>query len=335
MIPYDSDLFKDFNGAIDIRLDSCVVFRNAYGFADLANQRLNRVDTAFQTASACKFFVAIGIMKMVEAGKLSLEDRIGEILHFDLRAIDPALTIRQLLTHTSGVPDYFDESVMDDYAELWTDFPNYRIRKTSDLLPLFINKPMMYPRGARFQYNNSGYVLLALVLEEMAGVPFDVYLADTLFKPCGMTDTAYWELDRLPANCANAYIFDPERNDYFTNIYSVDAKGSGAGGAFTTVLDIMALWKRLLDGLVLTRETMEAMFSVQATGDGVFYGYGVWLRKTEAGYFIPFFQGSDPGVSFISSYDFIKRRAITLISNMGNDVWSLERKIIKLMDKTE
>lgn len=71
--------------------------------------------------------------------------------------------MKQLLNHTSGVPDYFDESVMEKYEELWIDYPNYKIRHNSDLLPLFINKPMMYSKGEKFQYNNTGYVLLATI----------------------------------------------------------------------------------------------------------------------------------------------------------------------------
>ena len=88
------------------------------------------------------------------------------------------------LTHTSGVPDYFDESVMDEYEELWIDFPNYKIRYNNDLFPLFINKPMLYPKGEKFQYNNSGYVLLASIIEKISGMYFDEYLQKNIFKPC-------------------------------------------------------------------------------------------------------------------------------------------------------
>ena len=91
-------------------------------------------------ASAGKAFVAVGILQLIEAGKLDFESTLGELLDIDLHDIDPEVTVRQLLNHTSGVPDYFDENVMDEYEELWTDFPNYKIRSNSDLLPLFIEK---------------------------------------------------------------------------------------------------------------------------------------------------------------------------------------------------
>ena len=97
--------------------------------------------------------------------------------------------MRQLLTHTSGVPDYFDESIMDEYEELWIDFPNYRIRKNSDLLPLFLTKPMLYSKGSKFQYNNTGYVLLAMILEQITNQEFDEVLNELVFAPAEMCCT--------------------------------------------------------------------------------------------------------------------------------------------------
>ena len=128
------------------------------------------------------------------------------MLDIDLNYIDGDVTVEQLLNHTSGVPDYFDETVMDEYEELWTNYPNYKIRCSSDLLPLFIDKPMMYPKGEKFQYNNTGYVLLAMIIEKVTGLLFDQYLKVNVFDVCDMESTGYYELDRLPAKCANNYI---------------------------------------------------------------------------------------------------------------------------------
>ena len=158
---------KEFRGNAYIIKDGDVLLNYSGGFADLANEIPNTIDTRFASASMSKTFVAVGILQLIEAGKLGLEDTIGSILDFDLKQIDPNVTVRQLLNHTSGVPDYYDESVMDDYEALWTDYPNYRIRHNHDMLPLFIDKPMMYSRGERFQYNNSGYVLLAMIIEKI------------------------------------------------------------------------------------------------------------------------------------------------------------------------
>ncbi|MEC0238280.1 serine hydrolase [Paenibacillus dokdonensis] len=325
---YEELIDDHFSGVISVRRDGEVVFQKAYGYADLPNQVMNQIDTKFATASAGKAFVAVAILQLIDEGKLRFEDRLGDVLRMDLNLLNRGITIEQLLDHTSGIPDYFDESVMDNYDELWQDYPNYKIRSSADLLPLFINKPMMYPPGERFQYNNSGYVMLGLVIEEKTGMRFDEYLQKVVFNPCGMTDTGYYELDRLPARCANAYIYDSERQQFYTNIYSVDAKGTGAGGAFTTVMDIHKFWDGLLGGKLISSEMVSNMLNLHSSDGSARYGYGMWL--IEAGdHFIPFFQGCDPGVSFVSTYSLKQKLNITIASNFGSDVWDINEKILK------
>lgn len=317
---------NNFRGNILVCKNDNLIFQKSYGYADLANQIPNEYDTKFATASAGKVFVAVGILQLIEKGMLMFHDKIGDIFDFDLKQIDPDITIKQLLTHTSGIPDYFDENIMTEYEELWIDFPNYKIRSNKDLLPLFINKPMMFPRGSKFQYNNAGFVVLAMVIEKIVQKPFDEYLKQNIFEPCKMTDTGYYELDRLPAKCAGNYILDTKRNEYRTNIFSVDAKGTGAGGAFTTTKDIKLFWCNLLANKLLSPEMTLQMLSNQS-GESECYGYGIWLRKKDD-YFIPYFQGSDPGVSFISCYDIKSRLMVTLVSNYGDNVWKLLNDIL-------
>ncbi len=299
----------------------------SFGYMDLANKMPNRIDTRFATASAGKIFVAVAILQLIEAGKLRFDSPIGEYLHFDLHAIDRVITVEQLLTHTSGIPDYFDESVMQDYDELWRDYPNYKIRKSSDLIPLFIDKPMIYPRGEKFQYNNTGFVVLGLIIEELTGVLFDEYLQKAVFQPCEMLDTGYFALDRLPERCANSYICDEQNGNYHTNIYSVDVKGTGAGGAFTTVWDINRFWSALLTFRLLSAPMTKKMLVPHAGSGKAQYGLGVWLDQTAAGSFTPHIEGSDPGVSFISSYDLDRELCVTVVSNFGHNVWRLQKEI--------
>ncbi|MBE5979709.1 MAG: serine hydrolase [Paenibacillaceae bacterium] len=321
----DSIIPADFRGCISIYENNEKLFEKAYGYADLSNQVLNDMETRFATASAGKVFVAVGILQLIEKRLLHLEDKIDSFFDFDLEQIDKEITVEQLLTHTSGIPDYFDESVMTEYEELWYNFPNYRIRTNKDLLPLFIHKPMMYPRGSKFQYNNTGYVVLAMILEKITEMEFDQYLEKSIFFPCKMGHTGYYELDRLPAKCAFNYIFDEVRNDFRTNIYSVDVKGTGAGGAFTTIGDIRLFWKNLLSCQLLSPAMTETMLS-NHSGESQCYGYGIWLKKA-GNDFNPYFQGCDPGVSFKSAFDKNSQLLITIVSNYGDNVWKLWREI--------
>lgn len=331
----DETIEKDFSGCISVVKNGEIFFQKSYGYADLPNKISNELDTKFATASAGKAFVAVGILQLIESGKLSFEDKIGELLDFDLKAIDKSITVKQLLCHTSGIPDYFDESIMSEYEELWRDYPNYKIRKSSDLIPLFIDKPMMYPAGEKFQYNNTGFVVLGLIIEKLTGKLFDQYLNEKVFKPSGMLDTGYYELDRLPAKCANSYIYDKQRKEYYTNIYSVDVKGTGAGGAFTSVLDIDKFWSSLFEGKLISHRMLEQMLKVQSQSKSQFYGLGLWLDKTKDNSYTPHFEGCDPGVSFISSYDNFNNVSITAVSNFGCNVWKIRRNILELLEDTD
>ena len=329
---------QNLRGAAYIVRNDEVLYSCCGGFADLANEIPTTHETRFATASMGKTFVATGILQLIEKGILKLEDTLGDILDTDLKEIDPNVTVKHLLTHTSGVPDYFDESVMNDYEALWTDYPNYRIRHNSDMFPLFIDKPMMYPKGQRFQYNNTGYILLAGIIEKVTGMSFDEYLRQNVFDVCGMDSTGYFELDRLPARCANSYICCGRPDEYKLNIYSVGAKGTGDGGAFVTVKDIVRFWKGLIDHKLLSAETVNEMFSKQS-GDGKdpeegYYGYGVWIIDTPGGQDYVYMQGIDDGVSAISEYNPNNGMITVILSNYGDNVWSRMRKVRKEMYHT-
>lgn len=328
-------LDASFRGNIYIVQNNRVLYESESDFADLPNEIPNTRETKFASASAGKVFVAVAILQLVEQGRIKLDDTLGALLDIQLNDIDRDVTVRQLLNHTSGVPDYFDESVMEEYEELWKDYPNYKIRHNSDLLPLFIHKPMMYPKGERFQYNNSGYVLLAMIIEKVTGMDFDQYLKANIFDRCGMEATGYYELDRLPAKCACNYIYCADTDDYRTNIFSVDAKGTGAGGAFITVKDMVRFWTHLMDGSLLAKASVSEMLSKQS-GDGSdaeegYYGYGVWIIDNPDGRDYAYFQGCDPGVSFISEYNPNNGMISVLVSNYGDNVWKEMRKIREVL----
>ena len=320
---------SDFNGVVSVSKDGKSIFKQAYGYADLPNKRPNNVDSIFEVASGSKAFVATGIMKLIEEGKLGLDSRLGGLLDIDLKQISPEITVRQLLNHTSGIPDYFDESVMDDMSELWAQFPCYLMRKPADMLPTFIDKPMMYPAGEKFQYNNTGYAVLAMLIEKITGMDFDKYLTKLIFEPCGMNNTGYYELDRLPANCSTAYIHDEEQDVYFTNIYSTNAKSDGAGGVYTTVGDIERFWQHFLAGDIVSKASVEAMTSVQAKDedDDDIYGFGFWLDED-----VPYFQGMDPGISFMTRRQHNGLLTV-IVSNFCNDVWEINRNIEDLFQE--
>ena len=324
---------EGFRGNILIVRKGAVLYESSSGFADLANEIPNTMDTRFATASVGKTFVAVGILQLVERGLIKLGDTLGTLLDIDLKQIDPDVTVEQLLNHTSGVPDYFDETVMDDYEDLWKDYPCSKIRSNNDMFPLFIDKPMMYPRGEKFQYNNTGFILLAAIIEKISGMDFDAYLKKNIFDICGMDSTGYFEMDKLPSKCAHNYIYCEKTNDYRTNIFSVGAKGTGDGGAFVTAGDLVRFWQGLIGHKLISEDTFKKMISKQS-GDGSdpeegYYGYGVWIIDNPQGNDLAYMQGCDPGVSAIAEYNPDNEQISIALSNYGDNVWALMRKIRK------
>lgn len=322
---------NDFSGFVTVTSNDESLLCAAYGYRDLPNQIKNNVETIFGTASGSKTFVAVAIMKLIEEKKIGIDQPIKHILSKQIPNIDPNVTVHQLLNHTSGIGDYYDEELISNYADLWQDFPNYKIRKNNDLLPLFIDKKMVAAPGKKFQYNNTGYVLLAMIIEEVTRQAFDCYLKHILFEPAGMTSTGYFALDRLPGNVANSYIYDDETADYYSNIYSIDVKGTGAGGCFTTLKDLERFWQILFSGKIISEHAVNMMHTIQATDH---YGYGFWIAQKDH-YAFPYMQGHDPGISFISSYNRSLNLQITIMSNLEQNVWTLHKELSALFSDEE
>lgn len=302
----------DFSGVILLkRQDTWSV---AKGMADRANERPNAIDTRFGIASGCKIFTAVAICQLVEEGELSFEAKLSELLP-DLFPNFP-VTIHQLLTHTSGMPDYFDEETMNDFEKLWMDRPMYLMKTCSDFLPMFQNKPMMFEPGARFQYNNAGFIALGLVVEKITGQAFIEAAKERIFMRANMVDSGYFSLDRLPKQTAIGYI--DQENGWRTNQYALPIVGGADGGAFVTANDMVLFWERLMDYSLLSKEMTSRMLTPHVMIEDGNYGYGVWIKREEDTLVKYHVSGYDPGVNFHSGYYPKDRSILTVLSNTNN-----------------
>ncbi|MEK5080630.1 serine hydrolase [Solibacillus sp. FSL W7-1436] len=294
----------DFSGTVLVKRNNDVLQQQSSGYANRADWILNNVETRFGIASGCKIFTAVAICQLVEKGQLSFESKLSEILDIPFTRFDEEITIHHLLTHTAGIPDYFDEEVMEDFADLWVNQPMYLMRNGRDFLPLFQHEPMKLAVGERFHYNNAGYILLGLVVEQVSGKHFDEYMTEKIFNRAGMEHSGYFELDALPSNTALGYI-EKEDGSWKTNIYSVPVKGGADGGAFVTVEDMHRFWQALMKfellGEAMTQQLLTPYIHTDEDFDR-FYGYGVWIDKKEDCISKYHVMGYDPGVSFHSAF---------------------------------
>lgn len=304
-----------FSGTVFVKDGERILADVSYGYANRSEQLKNQTTSRYGIASGCKLFTSIAICQLVEEGKLSFDTTIGECLDLDFPYLDEKITIHHLLTHTTGMPDYFDEEVMDDFEELWVKNPMYHLRRLSDFLPLFQNEHMKSPKVGRFHYNNAGYILLGLIVEQVSGLVFTDYVEERIFKEVGMLESGYFAFDALPQGTALGYI-DNSDGTWKTNIYSLPVKGGSDGGAYVTAKDMVRLWEALMNHRLLNKVLTNQLLTAHTQVDeDSFYGYGIWIKKNEKGVFKYHVMGYDPGVSFHSAYFPNSSQIVVVCSN--------------------
>lgn len=291
---------NQFSGTVIVKEYNNLLADVSYGFSNRSEQLRNQSETRYGIASGCKLFTSIAICQLVEKGDIKFDSTLRECLDFPF--FDENITIHQLLTHTSGIPDYFDEEEMDDYEELWIKNPMYHIRNLRDFLPLFQDKNMKNIPGAKFHYNNAGYVLLGLVVEQVSGLVFTDYIEEHIFQKACMKGSGYFESDLLPEKTALGYI-DQHDGTWKTNIFSLPAKGGSDGGAFVTAQDMGKLWEALIDHQLLSEDMTNQLLTphIKIKEDS-FCGYGIWIKKNKNIVLKYHVMGYDPGVSFHSAF---------------------------------
>jgi CubicO group peptidase (beta-lactamase class C family) len=293
----------DFSGSVFVEnMDKVLVDIN-FGYANRSDQLENNSATRYGIASGCKLFTAIAICQLVEEGKISFDSKLSDCLTIDFKHFDDKVTVHHLLTHTSGIPDYFDEDVMDNFEELWVNNPMYQIRKLNDFLPMFQNDPMKSQVGESFHYNNAGYILLGLIVEQASELEFSDYVQKHIFNKADMTQSGYFSFDSLPQNTALGYIDNPD-GTWKTNIYSLPVIGGSDGGAFVTANDMAKLWNALMNYQLLNETYTNKLLSTHTqVNESGFYGYGLWIKKKTDNSILKYhIMGYDPGVSFHSAF---------------------------------
>ncbi|TVR97203.1 MAG: class A beta-lactamase-related serine hydrolase [Trueperaceae bacterium] len=271
-----------FSGVIDVRERGETVFAEAFGMAQRAERIPNTLGTRFAIASGTKTLTSVAVLQLVDAGRVGLDTRLVDCVDVPLPNVAPEVTLHHLLSHGAGIPDYFDEAVMDDYEALWRERPMYGMRAPSDFLPLFVHQPMKAAPGTTWAYNNAGYVLLGLVVEHVTGTPFTQFVQRHVFDACGMASSGFFAMDRLPGG--TAYGYAPAGDGAWrTNVYSVPIVGGPDGGAYTTAHDLVRLWDALLGGRLLREPTLQHMLTphwrTDPNDDEGQYGCGIWITR--------------------------------------------------------
>ncbi len=324
---------NNFSGVISIRKEGKIIYENSVGYAERSNKLSINKNTKFGIASGTKFFTALAIGKLIEEGKISFETKVFDIIKYLFDSYSKEITIRQLLTHTSGIPDYYDEEKIEDFNNFFLNIPWYKLKEPNDYFPIFPKEAMKFLPGQRFSYNNSGYVLLAAIIKEVSGIPYKDYIEAQIFNVNGMNRSGLFPLNRLPENTAIGYIEDAD--SWQTNVFSLPIVGGGDGGAFTTVGDLYFLWDAFLNNKILSEDMVQLYIKphtkAESEGENLYYGYGIWVYKKMGQPIEEYIIGCDPGVSFKSAIIREKDIIYTVISNTDNGAWPITREIASLI----
>ncbi len=257
-----------------------------YGFADLELKAAVTPDTVFEIGSMTKQFVAVAIMTLVEQGKVGLDDSPAKYLP-DLPSAWRAVTIRQLLTHTSGIPDF--EEVLGYGA--------YRIPTTAEqLIAKVADRPMDFPPGTGWHYSNTGYYLLGLIVEKASGEPYVTVIEKRILGPAGMTRTRSSTPAEIIAGRASGYALEGGRVENRDPVQPTAV--GGAGDLVSTVGDLVR-WNSFLDAhSVLSNESYAKIWTDQPLADGSLSGYGFgWFVTPVRGHRAQEHSGGTAGFS--------------------------------------
>lgn len=315
---------SNFSGSYALFQDDKCSDSGSSGYANKMFEYPNSPELAYGSASCTKAFTATAILILVSQNKLALTDLASKYLSSE-KFLNKNITIHSLLTHTSGVADYFDESVMSDFAELWKDKPNYSYTKPQDFFALIneASKNNTQTINNEFKYSNSGFVILAAIVEKISGLSFTDFVQQNIFDNAKMNHTGFYRFDETPKNKIVMATGYTQNNK--TNIYSLPVIGGGDGGVFISVLDMNKFWLWFENGACdknnicqISNELINKAWSILATehydgNDGDSYGYGFWIQKNNPDTIM--IQGFDPGVCFFSFYNRKTKRSFTLAQN--------------------
>jgi len=306
-----------------------VVKTKGYGLASIELNVHATPDTVYQLQSITKSFVACGIMLLAEDGKLGLDDKITNYLS----GLPPAwssVTVRHLLTHTSGIPNFISDQGSGKEIIAFAQ----KASSSEEIIGWAAGRPLKFAPGEGRRYSSTGYHLLGMVIEKVSGKPWGQFLHERIFAPLGMTRTRVWSTADIIPNRASGYTnFGSLQNGlWFTPAYMESA----AGGLGSTVQD-MARWESALQaGTILKLPTLAQMEvpiklnngSIVQGNDGTRYGLG-WDLQTYQGHSI-MGHGGDHLSGFTANFSRFtddKLAVIVLTNLMPLDIGGITRRV--------
>lgn len=333
-----------FNGNVLIAENGKIVYEKSFGYADAAAKKLNSTTSTFHIASISKTFTATAILQLAERGKLDLDEPVVKYLkNFPY----PQITVRHLLSHSSGLPSY--ENLFDSIRNVHPDtmFTN------ADILPAYVtlHPPLLYVPLSNYNYNNINYAILGLIVEELSGKALHDYIKEHILKPAGMSDTFFpkiifyhytaQEAKKLSIMYRYRHLYSrlPERVDTvpFVSKYWYNYNFEGFGDIISTTSDLLKYDQALYNNVLLQKSTLTAAFTPTLLNSGKANdaGFGLcWIIGQDSTFGkLVMHGGGVPGLRTFLLRNITKRQTIILLDNNENEVEQLAMDALKILNK--
>ena len=332
--------------AVLVRKDGRTVFERGYGARELRTLAKIDAQTNFRLASCSKQFTAMSVMLLVHDGKLHYEDKLTDVLP-DFPAYGKAISIRNLLNHTSGLPDYEDLMAAEEKrkgAALWSETRQIQDAEVLDLLKQ--EKTGKFAPGTKWSYSNSGYVILGLVVAKLSGQPFPEFLRERIFAPLKMNATVAYVKGKNEM-ARRAFGHSKDGRVWKETDQSSTSATLGDGGVYSSLEDLAKWDEALAQHTLLSEKEMQAALAPGKLADGsqpkwpansdrpegtpVSYGFG-WFLDPYRGHQRMWHYGDTMGFhSYIVRFVEDKLTIIVLCNRTDLDPEALALKVADLM----
>jgi len=310
---------RQFNGNILIAEKGKVIYENAIGWANIPASDGLTLETPFYLASIAKIFTATAIIQLQEKGALNYDQKIG-VYFPELGTFGNRITIRHLLNHTSGIPDYFkmewDEPGVTN-AQIYGKLVN--------------DMRLNFKPGNKFSYSNTGYILLALIVEKVSGIPFFNYIDKFICNPLEMENTWVHDLRKpgiLQKERAIGYNAKMKKDDDYHLLTW------GDGGMYSTLQDLFIFDKALYDGSLISSESLEEAYSPVVLSNGTIknYGFGWVIGSNNNGKVVSHSGGLVGFRNYFERQIEVGNTIIILTNNSNKDIIKIRNTLVKILD---
>ncbi len=308
-----------FNGSVAVMDNGKTIYEKCYGYSDLQKKIPLNDNSLFELASCTKQFTAMAIMMLAERGKLNYSDTLQRFIP-DLPYY--GITIENLLTHTSGLPDYMEE--MESHWDKTKFATNY------DIIELFKkNRPdSLFAPNEKYTYSNTGYAMLSVIIEKASGMTYAEFLKKNIFEPLGMKRSRVYNtrrsLHETIDNYAYGYVYSDSLKKYLLPdevpelemVKYLDAI-TGDGSVNSTLPDLLLWDKALRENKLVTKATLDRAYSkhILSNGKESRYGYGEFIQSTPGSEKLVYHSGGWPGYCTFILHFVDRNSAIIILTN--------------------